>query len=107
MKKFIITEEEKNHIKGLYEQTSDCSKLIKVESGMNPGKGLISQGYKPTSTDWENKLSKVVSHTNMYKFNGEGQDALSLSSKCNPSKISIDWISFTKGSDTVTYIGVD
>ena len=89
------------------EQSSDCSKLVKVESGMNPGKGLLAQGYKPESENWEDKLSKVVSHTNMFKFDGEGQDALSLNSKCNPAKKSVDWISFNKGAQTVTYLGVD
>ena len=89
------------------DKRSDCSKLEKVQSGMNPGKGLLANGFKPDSPNWEEKLSKVVGHTNMYKFNGEGQEALSLNSKCNRAKKSIDWISFKKGNETITYLGVD
>lgn len=89
------------------DKLSDCSKLEKVQSGMNPGKGLLANGFKPDSPNWEEKLSKVVVHTNMYKFNGEGQEALSLNSKCNRAKKSIDWISFKKGNETITYLGVD
>jgi hypothetical protein len=109
MKTIRLTESDLIKIvkKVIEEQSLDCSKLEKVQSGMNPGKGLLANGFKPDSPNWEEKLSKVVSHTNMYKFNGEGQDALLLSSKCNPSKKSIDWISFKKGNEMITYLGVD
>ena len=89
------------------EQTNDCSRLEKMTSGMNPGKGAMAQGYKPEGSMWTEKLSKVVSHTNMYKFNGELVDALKINSKCNPSKKSIDYIVFTKGNEKLIYLGVD
>jgi hypothetical protein len=110
-----ISQEEKNRILEMHsgkknvisEQNVDCSKLVKMKSGMNPGTGLISKGYNPEDSEWKEKLSKVVSHTNMYQFNGELVDALKTSSSCNPSKKSIDYVVFSKGNDKVVYLGVD
>jgi hypothetical protein len=89
------------------QESNDCSKLKKMKSGMNPGTGLIAQGYKAEDSMWEKKLSKVVSHKDMYKFEGHPSDALKISSKCNPSKKSIDYIVFSKGDKKIVYLGVD
>jgi hypothetical protein len=110
-----ISQEEKSRILEMHsgkknvisEQSSDCDRLQKMKSGMNPGKGLMAQGYKPEDSMWSEKLSKVVSHANMYKFNGELSDALKISSKCNPSKKSIDYVVFSKGNEKIVYLGVD
>lgn len=89
------------------EENTDCSRLQEVKSSMNPGTGLLARGFKPETANWAEKLSKVFKHTNIFEFKGEPQDALSLSSKCNPANKSIDFITFRKGNEAVTYLGVD
>ncbi len=88
-------------------EQSDCSKLIKLKSGMNPGTGAMANGYKPEKDTWKNDLSKVVKHTSMYKYNGDSLEALKASSACNPSKQSIDYVTFVKGGEKITYLGID
>jgi hypothetical protein len=109
MKRIIkLTESDLTRIvkRVINERILNEGELIKMESSMSPGKGLIAQGYKGES-GWEKKLEKVVGHTNMYKFNGNKLDAIKTSKKEHPAKKSFDVVSFTKGDSTVTYIGID
>jgi hypothetical protein len=102
-----LIESKMGDVKPLINEQADCSKLVKMESGMNPGTGSMANGFKPEKDTWENDLTKVVKHTNMYKFNGDSLEALKSSSSCMPAKNSIDYVTFVKGNEKITYLGID
>ncbi len=132
MGKFIITEEEKNHIKNLYEQLSPISSLGRASSTprFNLSKGSTGFAGKPPQvqdspfddgTCYYNNVKKLVNHCkkNEYKFKPDNDSkkitiqlhdnmsGISFGGALNTLKTIKDGAQFCKVSNGYKYNGED
>jgi hypothetical protein len=87
------------------EESTDCSKLIKIKKeGI---KGKTAEGT-PKSDTWEEDIKKIGNATTTYMFEGPMIKAINTQRKCDRAKTSVTYSEFVRDNGTsYTFIGID